>query len=129
MDLRQHNLLNWILITIMVMLPLRSVIASDRSTCDMHEQASPQDSGHHLHHHQVMGEADHQNTIATNDECCCCEGSISCHANCSISLGAGVIMPPALSVPTLNVSSIRTQVASNPVFRERIPPIRPPAYL
>jgi hypothetical protein len=120
-------MLNWILITMLVMLPLRTVLAIDQS-CQMHDQASQQPAEHHMHTGHIMPETDQDDTVAS-DNCCCCDSSMSCNFDCGIGMSASVIMQHALTVPVLNKSSFRTQVVNNLVFRELIPLTRPPAYL
>lgn len=120
-------MLNWILITLLVMLPMRAVLAIDQS-CQMHELGSQQSMGHHMHSGHTMPETDHDDAVAS-DDCCCCESTVSCSYDCGMGTSASVIMQHALTVPVLNKSSFRTQVVDNLVFRELVPLSRPPAYL
>lgn len=120
-----QRILNWLLITLMVMLPFRFVWADVESSCHMHDQPSEQTVGHHLHHSADVDQFD----VVDLDDCCCCESGMYCSTDCGVSLSAGVILPSALIVPFINASSIRTKIVNDLVFREHIPPTRPPAYL
>ena len=122
-----HNMLNWLLITMLVMSPLQTAQAIDQS-CHMDEQVSDQPAEHHAHAGHAMPETDNDET-AVSGNCCCCDNAMSCNADCGIGMSAPVIMQHALTVPVLNTSSFRTRVVHNLVFRELIPPTRPPAYL
>jgi len=123
-----RNILNWILITMMVMLPLRAVLAIDQSSCQMHGESAQQFKGHHMHLRHMMSEAV-QTDVADSHDCCCCESSVSCYYDCGIGMSASFIMQHAMTVPVLNKASFRTHVENNLVFRELIPPTRPPAKL
>jgi hypothetical protein len=117
-------MLNWFLIATLVMLPLQTALAIDQS-CQEHEQVSQQPVGHHAH---TGHETDHDETVGS-DNCCCCESTMTCNADCGVGISASIIMQNALTVPVLNQPSFRTRVVNNLVFRELVPPTRPPAYL
>jgi len=128
-----RNMFNWVLVTMMVMLPLRAVLAIDQSSCQMHDEtdqhsSAQQSTVHHKHLGHMMFDAD-QNDVADSHNCCCCDNSASCNYDCGIGMNASIIMQQGMTVPVLNKASLRTHVENNLVFRELIPLTRPPAYL
>lgn len=120
-------MLNWILIAMMAMLPLRGVLAFDLSACATHEQASQAMEAHHIHM------TDRQNDTAQTDtaesECCCCDSTMKCSNDCGIGASLSFIAQQAITVPALTGSAFNFNPDSNLVFRDLAPPVRPPAYL
>ena len=118
-----QRILNWMLITLMVMLPLRVVWADVQSSCDMHDPSAEQHAEHHQHH---SPDADQYGSVDSGD-CCCCDSGTSCGSDCGASTSVGVILPSGLDLSLSNTFSIRTKTVNDLVFRELSPPTRPPA--
>ena len=111
----------------MVMLPLRGVIALDRSTCEMHNEASQEVVDHRLHARHLMNEGVQMD--ANESQNCCSDLSTNCHNDCGIGTSVSFIMQSAITVPAQNATAFRTHVNNNLVFRDLAPPTRPPASL
>jgi hypothetical protein len=120
-----QRILNWMLIALMVMSPLRLVWADGQPNCDMHDQSAEQHAEHHWHHSADANQYD----VVDSGDCCCCDSSASCGSDCGFSIGASVILPSGIDLALSNPSSIRTKIVNDLVFREFSPPTRPPAYL
>jgi hypothetical protein len=120
-------IVNWILIIMMAMLPLRSVLAISHGTCKMHHEVSREMMHHDMHTmHRVADDA----RIDTDESMDCCHDSgMQCSSDCSMVMSFSVITPTAISLPVLNETAFRTHVISDLVIRDLAPPIRPPACL
>jgi hypothetical protein len=122
-----RNILNWIVIAMMVMLPLRGVIALDQSACEMHDEASEEMVDHSLHTMHLMTEGVQMD--ANESQNCCSDLSMNCNSDCGIGMSVSFLMQSAIAVPAQNETAFRTHVNNNLVFRDLAPPIRPPASL
>ena len=60
----------------MAMLPLRSVIAFDQSSCEMHDQVS-MEVDHSAHSMHAMSDAAQPGADESNN-CCCCDSDMKC---------------------------------------------------
>lgn len=112
----------------MVMLPLRGVMASSQSTCELHDEASQQVMDHDMHKAHMMAEDAGMDTDESND-CCCCDNGMKCTSDCGIGTSVSFITQSTITVPAQNETAFRTHVNNNLVFRDPAPPIRPPASL
>jgi len=128
MRTRTRNTINLIIITMLVMLPLRSVISVEQSTCDMHEQVSQQAHDHAMHamhqHHDTA-----QRDIAESPECCCCDSAITCKTDCGIGNSVIGFVISAIQLPSSSGADFLADVSNDLILRELSPPIRPPAIL
>jgi hypothetical protein len=127
-DRKTYNMLNWILIALVAMLPLRGVQAIEQVNCQMQDQSSMEmiDYGMHAGHDMsdIAGiEADKQH------DCCCCDNGMNCSGDCGMGIGASFIMQSTISVPVVNTTALRTQYNSSLASGTFSPPIRPPANL
>ena len=125
-------MLNWFLIAMIVMLPLRGVLALDRASCEMHDEASQIEQGHAMHmagHVTMHMQEDVDLKAAGSDDCCCCDKSMQCSSHCGPGAGASVIIQSAFTVPELKRVTLRTHVNSGLIFRDPEPPVRPPENL
>jgi hypothetical protein len=122
---KTRNILNWVLIVMMVMLPLRGVMAFAQSTCKMHDQAM---EGHGMHMMHMMAE-DVQIDADESQNCDCCKGDITCSGDCSIGMSVSFITQSAVMLPALNKTAFNPLVNNNLVFRDLTPPLRPPENL
>ncbi len=110
----------------MVMLPLRSVLAISHHKCEMHHETSPEIMDHDMHAmHRAAGDARMDTDKSMN---CCPDSSVKCSSDCSMGMSVTVITPVAVTLPVLNETVFRTYVSSDPVVRDPAPPVRPPAY-
>lgn len=112
----------------MVMLPLRSVMASAQTTCEMHGPASQAVEDHSMHVMHLMTEDLHESANEA-DACCCCDSAMKCTGDCGIGMSVSFIAQSAIALPALNETAFRTHVDNNLVFRDLAPPIRPPENL
>ena len=111
----------------MVMLPLRGVMAFDRSACEMHNYASEEVVDHSLHAMHLMTEGVKMD--ADESKNCCSDLSKNCYSDCGIGMSVSFITQSSITIPAQNKTAFRTHVNNNLVFRDLDPPIRPPASL
>ncbi len=128
MDWNTRNLLSWVVIAMMVMMPLRGVLALTHTTCDMHDPASQVMDDHRMHMMHQVNEFVSMD-VAESLECCCCDSAMQCGSDCGIGINASCITQSVFTFPSLNTTTFHTFVNNNLVFRELAPPIRPPANL
>ena len=120
-----QRILNWMLIALMVMLPLRLVWADVESSCDRQDPSAEQYATHHMHHSHDIDQYDG----VDSGDCCCCDNGTSCGSDCGFSYNVGVILSSGLDLSLSNTFSIRTKIVTDLVFRDLSPPTRPPAFL
>ena len=111
----------------MVLLPLRGVMALDQSACEMHNEASEEVVDHGSHAMHLMVEGAQMDADETQN--CCSDLSMNCNSDCGIGMSVSFFMQSAITVPAQNETAFRTHVNNNLVFRDLAPPIRPPASL
>jgi len=112
----------------MVMLPLRSVMAFAQSTCEMHDQASQAVEDHSMHMmHQKAEDAQSDTGDSQNSDCC--NSGITCTGDCSVGMSVSFITQSAVMLPALNETEFNPLVNNSLVFRDLTPPLRPPANL
>ena len=128
MDKNTRNIVNWVLIAMMVMLPLRSVMAVAHTACDMHDQASQVVEDHSMHMMHQMNEQAQMDAGKSQDSDCC-DSEISCSADCGIGMSVSYIAQSTVMLPALYETAFNPLVNNNLVFRELTPPTRPPANL
>lgn len=121
-------MLNWLLIVLMALLPLRNATAFEQVNCQMHDQSSMEMSGHDMHAMHGMSHMDSSDTTAP-DNCCCCDNGMSCNGDCGLGLGASFIVQSAITVPVISDTTCRIHINATLVFRDVSPPIRPPENL
>lgn len=123
-----RNILNWVLIAMMVMLPMRSVMAFVDTACEMHDQASQTVKGHGMHMmHQMDEDARIDADVSRNNDCC--DSDVSCTGDCSTGVSVSFITQSAVMLPVLNKTAFNPLVSNHLVFRDPTPPLRPPANL
>ncbi|UCB56059.1 MAG: hypothetical protein JSW45_05890 [Thiotrichales bacterium] len=125
MHKQTRNMINWIVIAMMVMLPLRGVVAFEQSECDMHDQSAQMVHDHSMHQLDDAMQMD----VAESENCCCCDMDKQCAMDCGIGASASIIVQSVPTMPSLSGSVVLASVDHNLVFRELSPPIRPPASL
>lgn len=121
-------MLNWVLIAMMLMLPLRGVMAVDETTCELHDQASTEVMGHNMHMAHLTADDVAIDAEQSND-CCCCESSMNCTSDCGIGTSVPFISQSAIILPALNETAYHSHVDNDLIFRDLAPPVRPPASL
>ena len=84
----------------MVMLPMRGVIALDQSACEMHNEASQEVVDHSLHAMHLMTEG--AQIDANEPQDCCSDLSMNCNSDCGIGMSVSLIMQSAITFPVQN---------------------------
>jgi hypothetical protein len=127
---KTRHIVNWMLIALVAMLPLRNVMALEQLNCQMHDQSSVEVTGHDMHAlHGMSASSDMAaNTSATNasDDCCCCDNGMKCNGDCGLGLGASFIVQSGFTVPVINGTTFHVHDNNSLVVAEFSPPIRPP---
>ena len=117
-------MLNWLLITMMLMLPLRGALADNQTACQMHDEPYQEIVDHGMH---VVPEAAQLGAAVFHD--CCSDDEIACNSDCGMGMSVSFILQSIIDVPVLNKALPQTCVNNILVLRELPPPTRPPAYL
>jgi len=120
------------IIILLMITPLRSVMAEQNSHCNMDEMPaemttmSHSAATHSMHHaHFAMDKSENQQ--ATHN-CCCCDGD-SCGNNCEMSVTASILMRISNYAPVFVSSAETPYFSSNILVRALAPPTRPPLKL
>ncbi|MBT8129652.1 MAG: hypothetical protein KJP10_06655 [Gammaproteobacteria bacterium] len=126
MKQRTPHIVNWVLIALMVVLPLRGVIALERIACEMHDADAASVHDHSMHRMHAMN--DQVQPLTTEKQtCCCCDVGTTCSNDCAAGLSVSLIMQSSVVLPERNRSVYRALIGNKPVFRDPSPPLRPPA--
>ena len=141
---RKHSILSWFLITMMVMLPLRSALAFDLADCQMkHEQSQTglqtgtqaidqamiDHSMHMMAGSAQAGAGDLAGNSAGDPHKCCNDQDMMCNNDCASMLNMSfVIQSPSLI--DARYHSVLTAQTKIDVLLRALPPLdRPPTYL
>lgn len=120
----RYSIVNWVLIAMMVMLPMRSAMAFSQFTCEMHDESARKLMDHGMH---MMVDGARMDIDAPMD--CCLDSDNHCGNDCGMNMSVSIITPSAITLPALHQTAFRTHVINDLVFRDLAPPIRPPASL
>ena len=142
---RKHPILSWFLITVMVMLPLRSALAFDLADCRMkHEQAqnqqsqaASQDMRHAMmdHSEHMMprsveaGVSDAAAIAAGESHQCCNDKNMMCNSDCASVINMSFVIQSPSLLETRYHSVLTAQTTIDVLLRALPPLERPPAYL
>lgn len=145
---RKHSILSWFLITVMVMLPLRSALASDLADCRMkHEQAQNQQSQALSEdmHHAMMDHSEHMmlrsveagasdaaaiaaGNVSGEPHQCCNDKSMMCNSDCASVISMSFVIQSPSLLETRYHSVLTAQTTVDVLLRTLSPLERPPAY-
>ena len=140
MNIKHYKPLHYLLIILLMLTPLRAVMAVQSSHCDMAEMdmdvtalsiSMAMPVQHHEMHDMSSGEmsaiqvSDDQS--AGNQQCCCCDSD--CASNCDMSVTASLHMQASSYSPVYINTSNTTSFNSEVLVRALTPPSRPPAKL
>jgi hypothetical protein len=138
----QNKLLNFALIILFMIAPLRSVFATQLMACDMEVTQSPVTVGATSsaeHCRQVMGDLPMGNVSADSISADsvhgdhqaknCCNGNGACMSDCHFAISASLFIQNADYSPALLNTDIFDSVSSTLLVRELNPPSRPPLSL
>ena len=142
---KNHNLLRYVLIILLMLAPLRSVLASQLMACGMDMSAVAEDVAistsssvraaqvsEHCQHMQKMA-ADNAETEVVSDSDHlmkrCCDSNSACSADCHFSITLSLFLPRADYSPVLLGTGIFENISTTPIVRELAPPSRPPLSL
>ncbi len=131
MNLKRYNLLRYLLVILLIIAPLRSVLAEQGSHCDMANMSAEMatDSIHHMHHmEQASSHTGKTEQAPLSHNCCCCEGN-SCASNCEMSVSASIFMQASSYVPVFVSAADTVLYSSDVLARALAPPSRPPLNL
>jgi len=142
---KKHYILSWLLITVMVMLPLRSALAFNLADCLMKHEQSQQEqsqvmsdtmhqamidhSQHMMSGSSLAGAGDSIGNSAGEPHKCCNDKDMMCNSDCASVINMSfVIQSPSLT--ETRYRSVLTVQATMDVLLRTLPPLeRPPAYL
>ncbi len=129
MNQKNHKLLHYVFIILLMFAPLRSAFAMESSHCDMDGDMSSM-SAESMNHDQMNHEAmnhEQMNLEQMNHDCCCCDNG--CNSNCDMGTTASLLMrvssysPVFIKIDNIFISSPELQL------RALTPPSRPPLTL
>ncbi len=140
MNTQHYKPLNYVLIILLILAPLRSVLASQLMACDMEEtsavvMAEAGDSMNHCEHlsHDMSidmpqdkqlsdDSASHKNTVQVTS--CCSDDS--CKSNCHFAVSASLFIQNSEYLPMLFSTDVFETSVTTLLVRELSPPSRPP---
>ena len=137
MCMKKHCVLRWLLITVMVMLPLRSALASDLADCQMkHEQSQKEQSqavpevmvDHSAHMMSESAQAGAGDSVGKSHQCCN-DTDMMCNNDCASVISMSFVIQSPSLIET-HYHSVLTAQTTIDVLLRALPPLdRPPAYL
>jgi len=133
---KKHYILRWLLITAMVMLPLRSALAFNLADCQMkHEQSEAMiDHSEHMMSGPAQAGAgdsidDSIGNSAVEYHKCCNDKDMMCNSDCASVINMSFVIQSPSLIET-RYRSVLTAQAKMDILLRTLPPLeRPPAYL
>ena len=137
---KKHYILNWLLITVMVMLPLRGALASELADCQMkHEQSDKEQHQTMIDHsaHMMSGSVQAgagdavEKSAATpggDPHQCCDDKGMMCNNDCASMMSMSFVIHSASSIDARYHSVLTAQTTTDVLLRALPPLERPPAY-
>lgn len=124
MRAKKHYFLNWLLITVIVMMPLRSVLAFDLSECQtQHEQSQVMvDHSHHMMSETVQADS------GNSHKCCNDKGKL-CNNDCTSMMNMSFVIQSSSLIENHYHSVLTAQTTIDVILRALPPLEKPPAYL
>ena len=140
MRAKRHYILNWLLISMMVMLPLRSVLAFDLADCQMQHEASSQTMIDHTMADQSMvdhsahmmpdpTQADTGLADSGNSHNCCSDKDMMCNSDCASVINMSFVIQTPVLIENSYHSVIIARTSTDVLLRTLPPLERPPAHL
>ena len=132
MNIKHHKLLHYVLITLLIFAPLRSVFSAQLMACDM--KASPVSGdvtssvmhGMNMLDSASVDDGEYQNGQTVKS---CCGDAAACKGDCHFAVSASLLLHAADYSPTLLATVTFDTISSAVLMREIIPPSRPPLFL
>jgi hypothetical protein len=141
---KKNRILSWLLITVMVMLPLRSALAFNLADCQMqHEQslaasqampdtmrqAMIDHSEHMMSGTAQAGAGDSIGNSAVESHKCCNDKDMMCNSDCASVINMSFVIQSPSLIETYYHSVLTAQTTTDVLLRALPPLDRPPAYL
>ena len=138
MNIKHYKFLRYLLIILLMITPLRSVMAEQGSHCDMDDMpgmSSTAITSNTMANQMHMSQADNAQVDIDapqykqmQHECCCCDGD-SCANNCDMGLSISILMQDSAFSPVFVSASYIKLFSSDILARALTPPTRPPLKL
>lgn len=120
------------LIILLMIAPMRSVMAEQDSHCEMDEMSAMTSTMSHQMHQAQSGldesQQDEPQQAKVQDKCCCCDGN-SCAGNCDMGMTASILMRDSVFTPVFDSVADVALFSSKILARALTPPTRPPLKL
>jgi len=127
-NIKQNNVLRYVLIILLMFAPMRSVLAEQASHCNMDDMSamSATASTHQMQLSQPDLIPDHINqSQQSQHECCCCDAG-SCAGNCDMGMTVSLLMQVSSYSPHFVNPEKLMLSATALLLRTLSPPSRPP---
>ena len=140
MEVQHIKLLHYVLIILLVLAPVRSVMAEQNSACDMDEMPAVMSdaSTHQNHYSQIEPDTVVPDSVDTTVEteksqqmqhnCCCCDGN-ACASDCNMGLAVSLLTRVSTYTPVFSSAEYVTIFSIDILVRTLSPPARPPLKL
>lgn len=135
MTARSPTILHWLLITALVILPLRIAIADLSMGSDCNHDTAVQTAMHAngVEHDSIMNMPDMgMSTMmqsADHKNCCCCNSMNGCGNTCDMGIHLSLLIPSANFSPDFVLSN-KIKILNNAIASfQQTPPYRPPLKL
>lgn len=125
MNRKYYKFLHYLLILLMMVAPLRGVIAAP---CDMTEMNASSDAVMMGHDMSAMLSTDSMES-ETKGNSCCDDISINCSGDCDMGINVSLVLQGISYSPVYQNSFSLNSLSYKILFRELTPPSRPPASL
>ena len=129
MNINRCKFMHYVLIILLMITPLRSVLASmpALSHCDMADMDMTVKTMS-MQMQAVSVDTVINKQAETDNTCCCCDGA-TCASNCDMGMSASILIQSSNYTPVFINTKTLTLSASNLLVRALTPPSRPPVIL
>ncbi|NOQ70185.1 MAG: hypothetical protein GQ573_08770 [Gammaproteobacteria bacterium] len=134
MNIKDNKLLHYVLIILLMIAPLRGVVATQCNMGDMGEMDISSASAVMLssailaHDMSAMLSTDSK-ISEMNEHGCCDDASVNCSGACDLGVNISLVLQETSFAAVYQNSINSVLISSKTLFRELTPPSRPPANL
>jgi hypothetical protein len=132
-NIKHYKPLHYVLIILLMLAPLRSVMAVEQAPCDMADMDMEKTSmsmpvmDHDMSSHEMSSDHMQVEQSAATHQCCCCDSD--CLSGCDMGMTASLFIQASVFTPVFINTSSSPGFNSEILARALTPPSRPPANL
>ncbi len=138
MNIKDKKLLHYVLIILLMIAPLRGVVATQCNMGDMGEMDISSSSdvmpgsvilAYDMEHDMSAMLSADSKTSEMNEHGCCDDASVNCSGACDLGVNISLVLQETSFAAVYQNSINSVLISSKTLFRELTPPSRPPANL